>query len=49
MHSIEEVEKIILELKEKIPQIQSQLNQAEGYKQDLFDMQKAEEKTVKND
>ena len=49
MHSIEEVEKIILELKEKIPQMQSQLNQAEGYKQALFDMQKAEEKTVKND
>ena len=47
MHSIEEVEKIILELKEKIPQMQSQLNQAEGYKQALFDMQKAEEYLTK--
>ena len=39
MHNIEEVEKIILDLREKIPQMQMQLHQEEGYKQALVDLE----------
>ena len=47
--TIEDVEKIILELKQKIPQLQVQLHQAEGYRQALVDIQdqKQEIKTTK--
>tara|TARA_R110000803_G_C11915485_1_gene313741 strand:+ start:790 stop:948 length:159 start_codon:yes stop_codon:yes gene_type:complete len=38
--TIVEVEAIIQELRQKIPQLQVQLNQAEGYHQALTDMQK---------
>jgi len=37
--TIEEVEAIIQELRQKIPQLQMQLHQAEGYHQALTDMQ----------
>jgi len=47
--TIEDVEKIILELNQKIPQLQAQLHQAEGYRQALVDIkdQKQEIKTTK--
>jgi|TARA_B110001454_G_scaffold112137_1_gene105241 uncharacterized membrane protein len=47
--TIEDVEKIILELNQKIPQLQVQLHQAEGYRQALVDIkdQKQEIKTTK--
>ena len=38
--TIEEVEAIIQDLRQKIPTLQVQLNQAEGYHQALIDMQK---------
>jgi len=38
--TIKEVEAIIQDLRQKIPQLQVQLNQAEGYHQALIDMQK---------
>ena len=38
--TIEEVEKIIQDLRQQIPKMQMQLNQAEGYHQALIDMQK---------
>ena len=38
--TIEEVQAIIEDLRQKIPQLQVQLNQAEGYHQALIDMKK---------
>ena len=43
--TIEEVEKIINDLRQQIPNMQMQLNQAEGYKQALVDMEKKEPET----
>ncbi len=40
--TLEEVEKIIQDLRQQIPQMQMQLNQAEGYKQALIDLEKKE-------
>ena len=40
--TLEEVEKIIQDLRQQIPQMQMQLHQAEGYKQALMDIQKKE-------
>ena len=40
--TIEEVDKIIQDLLQKIPNLQMQLHQAEGYKQALMDFQKKE-------
>ena len=40
--TIEEVEKIIQDLRQQIPNMQMQLNQAEGYKQALVDIKKQE-------
>ena len=40
--TIEEVEKIINDLRQQIPSLQMQLHQAEGYKQALVDIQKQE-------
>ena len=37
--TIEEVTEIINQLREKIPQMQVQLHQAEGYRQALVDIQ----------
>lgn len=41
--TIEEIDKIINDLRQQIPNLQMQLNQAEGYKQALVDMKKKEE------
>ena len=46
--TLEEVEKIINDLRQQIPNMQMQLNQAEGYKQALVDMDKKEEGTTNN-
>ena len=42
--TIEEVDKIIGELRQQLPSLQMQLHQAEGYKQALVDMEKGKEK-----
>ena len=41
--TIEEVDKIIQDLRQQIPNLQMQLHQAEGYKQALIDLEKKEE------
>jgi len=46
--TIEEVEKIINDLRQQIPNMQMQLHQAEGYKQALVDMEKKEPETKDN-
>ena len=46
--TIEEIDKIIQDLRQQIPSMQMQLNQAEGYKQALMDMDKKEEGTANN-
>ena len=40
--TLEEVDKIITDLRQQIPNMQMQLHQAEGYKQALVDMEKKE-------
>jgi hypothetical protein len=45
--TLEEIDKIITDLRQQIPQLQMQLNQAEGYKQALMDMDKAKEEPEK--
>ena len=40
--TIEEIDKIINDLRQQIPNMQMQLHQAEGYKQALVDMEKKE-------
>ena len=40
--TLEEVEKIIQDLRQQIPNLQMQLHQAEGYKQALIDLEKKE-------
>ena len=40
--TIEEVDKIIQDLRQQIPNLQMQLHQAEGYKQALLDLEKKE-------
>ena len=41
--TLEEIDKIINDLRQQIPNMQMQLNQAEGYKQALVDMEKSKE------
>ena len=41
--TLEEVDKIISDLRNQIPNMQMQLNQAEGYKQALVDMENLKE------
>ena len=41
--TIEEVDKIINDIRQQIPNLQMQLHQAEGYKQALIDLEKKEE------
>ena len=41
--TIEEVDKIISDLRNQIPSLQMQLHQAEGYKQALVDLEKGKE------
>ena len=45
--TIEQVDKIISDLRQQIPNLQMQLHQAEGYKQALVDLDKPEEETEK--
>ena len=45
--TLEEVDKIIQDLRQQIPNLQMQLHQAEGYKQALVDLEK--EKTEEKD
>jgi len=40
--TLEEVDKIITDLRQQIPSLQMQLHQAEGYKQALVDMKPKE-------
>jgi len=41
--TIEQIDKIISDLRQQIPNLQMQLNQAEGYRQALIDMEKPKE------
>ena len=43
--TIEEIDKIINDLRNQIPSLQMQLNQAEGYKQALIDLEKEKEES----
>ena len=43
--TIEEIEKIINDLRQQIPNLQMQLHQAEGYKQALVDLEKEKKDT----
>ena len=47
--TIEEVDKIITDLRQQIPNMQTQLNQAEGYKQALLDVEKEKKEPEKKD
>ena len=40
--TLEEIDKIIQDLRQQIPNLQMQLHQAEGYKQALVDLEKEE-------
>ena len=42
--TLEQVDKIIQDLRQQIPNLQMQLHQAEGYKQALVDLEKKETK-----
>ena len=46
--TIEEVDKIIQDLRQQIPNLQVQLHQAEGYRQALVDMEKPEEEQTED-
>jgi len=46
--TLEEVDKIIQDLRQQIPSLQMQLNQAEGYRQALRDLEKKEEPETKD-
>jgi hypothetical protein len=41
--TLEQIDKIISDLRQQIPNLQTQLHQAEGYKQALVDMEKPKE------
>ena len=45
--TIEQIDKIISDLRNQIPFLQVQLHQAEGYKQALVDMEKPKEEEPK--
>ena len=46
--TIEQVDKIISDLRNQIPSLQVQLHQAEGYKQALVDLEKPEEEQTED-
>ena len=46
--TLEEIDKIITDLRQQIPSLQMQLHQAEGYKQALVDMEKLKEEEPKS-
>ena len=41
--TLEQIEKVIIDLRQQIPNLQMQLNQAEGYRQALLDIDKPKE------
>ena len=43
--TIEEIDKVINDLRNRIPNMQMQLHQAEGYRQALIDLEKEEKET----
>ena len=45
--TLEEIDKIIQDLRQQIPNLQMQLHQAEGYKQALVDLEKEPEEKDK--
>jgi len=45
--TLEEIDKIIVDLRNQIPNLQIQLHQAEGYKQALVDLEKKPEEKDK--
>ena len=45
--TLEEIDKIIIDLRNQIPSLQMQLHQAEGYKQALVDLEKKPEEKDK--
>ena len=47
--TLEDIDKIINELRQQIPSLQMQLNQAEGYKQALVDVEKEKKEPEKKD
>ena len=47
--TIEQIDKIISDLRNQIPNLQMQLHQAEGYKQALVDMEKPKEEEQTED
>ena len=47
--TIEQIDKIISDLRNQIPSLQMQLHQAEGYKQALVDMEKPKEEEETED
>ena len=47
--TLEEIDKIITDLRQQIPSLQMQLHQADGYKQALLDMDKSKEEPEKKD
>ena len=47
--TLEEIDKIITDLRQQIPNMQMQLNQAEGYKQALLDVEKEKKEPEKKD
>ena len=47
--TLEQIDKIISDLRQQIPSLQMQLNQAEGYKQALMDMEKPEEEELETE
>ena len=46
--TLEEIEKIIVDLRQQIPNLQAQLHQAEGYKQALIDIEKEKDNASTN-
>jgi hypothetical protein len=46
--TLEQIDKIIIDLRNQIPKLQMQLHQAEGYKQALVDMEKPEDEPEAN-
>ena len=47
--TLEQIDKIISDLRQQIPSLQMQLHQAEGYKQALIDMEKPEEQETETE
>ena len=46
--TLEEIDKIISDLRQQIPSLQMQLHQAEGYRQALVDMEKPKEEETED-